>query len=179
MGAIPQHLPEEVTDKEEANDFTEKISSTIAPETVPTALTWAAARTTTTIPGLVETTFTITPPTSSETMFVRKDSTVSITLHAEEATMMETHPTHSGADLGFSEARSGSVDEQLGVFTTAMGIDHKLVPESITTTTQSQRVNTPIAGGKGDKADEETEEDVAHSADGDGYILADISTPVR
>ncbi|XP_010728954.3 proline-rich transmembrane protein 4 [Larimichthys crocea] len=177
MGAIPQHLPEEVTDKEEANDFTEKISSTIAPETVPTALTWAAARTTTTIAGLVETTFTITPPTSSETMFVRKDSTVSITLHAEEATMMETHPTHSGADLGFSEARSGSVDEQLGVFTTAMGIDHKLVPESITTTTQSQRVNTPIAGGKGDKADEETEEDVAHSADGDGYILADISTP--
>lgn len=31
--------------------------------------------------------------------------------------------------------------------------------------------------GKDDTVDEETEEDVAPSADGDGYILADISTP--
>ncbi len=158
MGATAQHLPEEHTDKEEAEDFTEKISSTIAPETtVPTALTWAAAKTTTTIPGLVETTLTsrhplgpATPPTSSETTFVRKpqDSIVSITLHAGEATMTETHPTQSEAGYGFSEARSGPVEEQPGVTTTAMGTDRKLVLESITRTTESQGVNFPIAGGK-------------------------------
>lgn len=158
IGATAQHLPEEHTDKEEAEDFIGKISSTIAPETtVPTALTWAAAQTTTTIPGLVETSLTsrhplgpVTPPMSSETMFVRKpqDSTASITLHAGEATMTETHPTQSEADLGFSEARSGPVEEQPGAITTAMGIDRKLVPESRTSTTQSQGVNFPIAGGK-------------------------------
>ncbi|XP_051248391.1 proline-rich transmembrane protein 4 isoform X1 [Dicentrarchus labrax] len=176
MGATPQHLPEELTDKEEAEDFTEKISSTIALETtVPTALTWAAAHTTTTIPGLVETTLTsshplrpVTPPTSTETF------------HAGVATMTETHPTESEADLGFSKARSGPMEEQPGVIVTAIGIDYKLVPESITSTTQSQGVNFPIAGelpGKEDKESEEAEEGVVPSADGDGDELADISTP--
>ncbi|XP_018541139.1 proline-rich transmembrane protein 4 [Lates calcarifer] len=185
MGATVQHLPEGNTDKEVAEDFTRKISSTIAPETtVPTAVTWAAAQTTTTNPGLVETTLTnrhplrpVTPPVSSETTFVRKpqDSTVSIMLHAGEATTRET-------DLGFSEARSGPVEEQRGVTTTAMGINHKLVLGSIRSTTQSQRVNFPIAGelpGKEDKEDEEAEEGVVPSAadrDGDAGRLADIST---
>ncbi|XP_031714821.1 proline-rich transmembrane protein 4 [Anarrhichthys ocellatus] len=186
--ATTQQLPEEHTDKE-AEDFTEKIFLTIAPETtVPTALTWAAVQTTTT-PGLVETTLTsrhplgpVTPSTSSETTFVRKpqDSTLGITLHAGEATMTELHPTQSEADLGFSEARSGPVEEQPGIITTAMGIDHKLVPESITSTTKSQWVNFPIAGeppGKEDKEDEEDEEGVVPSADGDGDTgLADVST---
>lgn len=146
MGATPQHLPDKLTDKEDAEEFIQKISSTIAPETtVPTALTWAEVQTTTTIAGLADDT-----PTSSQTMPVGKpqNSTVSFTLHAEEVTLTETHPTESEADLGFSEARSGPVEEQLGVITTAMGIDHKPVPESITSTTQRQRVNTPIAGGK-------------------------------
>lgn len=158
MGATPQHLAEELTDKEEAGDFTEKIYSTIAPETtVPTALTWAAAQTTITIPGLVESTLTsrhplgpVTPPKSSETTFVKKPqySTVSITIHAGEATVTETHPTQSESDLGVSEARSGPMEEQPGVITIAIGIDHKLMPESITSTTPSQSVNFPIAGGK-------------------------------
>lgn len=151
MAATPQHLPEEPADKEEAEDFTQKIASTIAPETtVPTALTWAAAHTTATTPGLVETTLTLTPPTSSETTFARKHqhSTVRIVLHAGEATVTDTHPTLGGADLGFSETRSGPVQEQPGVITTAMRTDHKLVPESKVSTTQSQRVNFPIAGGK-------------------------------
>lgn len=158
MGATPQHLAEELTDKEEAEDFTEKIYSTIAPETtVPTALTWAAAKTTTTILGLVGTTLTsrhplgpVTPPKSSETTFVKKPqySTVSITIHAREATVTETHPTQSESDLGVSEARSGPMKEQPGVITIAIGINHKLVPESITSITPSQRVNFPIAGGK-------------------------------
>ena len=158
MGATTQHLQEGLTDKEEAEDFTGKILLTIAPETtVPTALTWAALQTTTTTPGLVKTATArrnalgpVTPHESSQTTFDRKpqDSTVSVTLHAGEATIKETHPTQSEADLGFSEARSGPVEEQLGVITTAMGIDHKLVLESITSTTQSQRVNFPIAGGK-------------------------------
>ncbi|XP_044041688.1 proline-rich transmembrane protein 4 [Siniperca chuatsi] len=186
-GATPQHFTEEHTDKDEAEDFTEKISSTIAPETtVPTALTRAAAQTTTTNPGLVETTLTIrhplrpvTPPTSSEITFVRKpqDPTVGITLHAGEAITTETHHTNSESDM----ARSGPAEEQPGVITTAMGIDHKLLPESITSTSQSQRVNFPIAGelpGKEDKEDEEAEEGVVPSADEDGDTrLADISTP--
>ncbi|XP_029317541.1 LOW QUALITY PROTEIN: proline-rich transmembrane protein 4 [Cottoperca gobio] len=185
MGATTQHLPEEHTDKKEAE---EKISLTIAPETtVPTALTWAAAQTTTTTPGLVETALPsrhplghVTPTTSSETMFVRKSqhSTVGVSLHAGEATMPETLPTHSEDDLGFSEARSGPTQEQPGVITTAMWIDHKLVPESITSTTPSQRVNFSITGALPGKKDKEDKEGVVPSADGDGDTrLADVSTP--
>ncbi|XP_068442178.1 proline-rich transmembrane protein 4 [Clinocottus analis] len=182
----PRQLPEEHTDKE-AEDFTETIFSSIAPEiTVPTALTWTAAQTTATSPGLPETTptsryplFPVTPSTSAETQFFRKpqDSTSGITLHNGGAAMTEAHPTQSEADLGFSEAKSGPVEEQPRVITTAMGIDHKLVPESITSTTQSQRVNFPIAGelpGDEDKADGEG---VVLSADGDSDTRsADIST---
>ncbi|KAK5848897.1 hypothetical protein PBY51_008583 [Eleginops maclovinus] len=188
MGATMQHLPEEHTDKEEAEDFTGKISLTIAPETtVPTALTWAQVQTTTTTPGLVETTLTsthslrhITPATSSETTSVRRpqDSTVGVTLHAGEATMTETLPTQSDAYLGSSEARSGPTEEKPGVITTANGIDHKLVPESITSTTQSQRVNFSTAGELPGKKDKEDKEGVVPSADWDGdTTLADVSTP--
>ncbi|KAK1906154.1 Proline-rich transmembrane protein 4 [Dissostichus eleginoides] len=188
MGATTQHLPEEHTDKEEAEDFTGKIYLTIAPETtVPTVLTWAEVQTTTTTPGLVETTLTsthslrhITPSTSSETTFVRKplDSTVGVTLRAGEATMTETLPTQSEAYLDSSETRSGPTEDQPGVITTANGIDHKLVPESITSTTQSQRVNFSTAGELPGKEDKEDEEGVVPSADWDGHTtLADVSTP--
>ncbi|XP_070710329.1 proline-rich transmembrane protein 4 [Pempheris klunzingeri] len=178
MGDTAQHFPGVHTDKEEDGDFTEKIFSTIALETtVPTALTQAATQTTTTNPGLVETSRhplgPVTPLTSSHTMYV--------TLHAGEATTTGAHPTRSEADLGFPEARPWPVEEQPGVIGTAMGIDRKLVPESITSTTQSQRVNFPIAGelpGKADKEDEEAEEGVVPIADGDGDTrLAGISTP--
>lgn len=153
MGVTARHLPEKHTDEDTAKDFTEKISSTIAPETtVPTALTWAAAHITTTRPGLVETTLNgrrslvhVTPASSLETTFVRKphDSTDGITLHSGEATVTEIHHTQSGAHLGFTEAR-----EHLGVITTAIGINHTPVLESTTSTTQSQRVTFPVAGGK-------------------------------
>lgn len=158
MGVTARHLPEEHTDEGKSEDFTNKISSTTAPETtVPTALTWAAAQTTTTNPGLVETTLNrrhflvhVTPSTSLETTVVREpqDSAVSTTLHSGEAIITENHPIQSEAYLGFSETRLGPMEEHLGVITTAMGIDHKLVLESTTSTTQSQRVNFPIAGGK-------------------------------
>ncbi|XP_074553989.1 proline-rich transmembrane protein 4 [Halichoeres trimaculatus] len=187
MGATTQHLPEEHTDQEEA----EKISSTIAPETtVPTALTWAEAQTITTIPGLVETTLprhtprpVTTAPTSPETTSDKKppDTTLTVTLHTEEATLKEFYPTQSEADLGFSEARSGPVEEQPGEITTAMGINQELVPESITSTSQSQRVNFSIAGelpGKEDKEDDEAEDGGVPSGDGDGDTkLADVSSP--
>ncbi|XP_020508190.3 proline-rich transmembrane protein 4 [Labrus bergylta] len=189
-GATTRHLPEEHTDKEEAQGFAGKISLTsIAPETtVPTALTWSAAQTTTTIPGLVETTrprHTLRPvttaPTSSDTIFVRKpqETAVVITLRAEEATMTEIHPTKRGADSGFSEGRSGPMEEQLGVITTAMAINPELVPESITSTTQSQRVNFSIAGelpGKEDKEDDDAYEGGVPSGDIDTE-LAVVSTP--
>ncbi|XP_041636791.1 proline-rich transmembrane protein 4 [Cheilinus undulatus] len=186
MGATTQHLSEEHTDENKAEEFTEKISSTIAPETtVPTALTWAEAQTTTTIPGLVETTLpghALRPVTASPTStFIRhpQDTHVAITLHAGEATMREFHPTQSDADMSFSEARSGPVEEQPGVITTSMGIDGELGPGSITSTIPSQRVDFSIAEdlpGKEDKDDDEAEEGGVPSGDGDGDTeLADIS----
>ncbi|XP_034434527.1 proline-rich transmembrane protein 4 [Hippoglossus hippoglossus] len=192
MGATARHLQEQRTDKEVAEDFTGKISSTIAPETtVPTALTWAATQTSTTKPGLVETTLTTrrhslrpdTPPTTSETTFVRKpqESTVGFTLHAGEATVAETHSTQNEAEPGVSKAGSGPGGEQPGVITTAMGIDRKLVQESITSTTPSLKVNFPIAGelpGQEDKEDEEAEEGAVPSAAADDDRRSgDISTP--
>lgn len=153
MGATAQQIPEEHS----VSQNTVKMSSTIAPETtVPTALTWAAALTTTTIPGLVEMMLSSRPlshsiyRTSTETVFIREPqhSTVSLTFHTEEATVPENPPTQNDADLGYLEARSGPVEEQPGVFSTALGLDHKLVLESITSPTQRQEVNFPIAGGK-------------------------------
>lgn len=160
MGATTQHLTKEHTDKEEIEDSSKEPStafSTIAPETtVPTALIWAPAQTVTTNPGTVQTTQTrhplvgVNPATSSETMFVTTpdESTVNIRLNVGEATMMEAQPTQSEADLGFSEARSGPVEEHPGIITTALRIDHKQVPGSITSTTQGQKVNFPITRGK-------------------------------
>lgn len=150
MGATPQHLAEELVDKQRAEGFTEKIEPTIAPETtVPTALTWEVGRTTTTNPTLVETTLTgieslepVTHPESPETTFVTKPqlSTVSVT---------ETYPTQSESDPGAAEARSGPVEELPGVITTTAGTQREPVPtESITSTTPSQRVDFPIDGGK-------------------------------
>ncbi|XP_068163026.1 proline-rich transmembrane protein 4 isoform X2 [Antennarius striatus] len=178
-GASPPHLQEDST--EEAEDFIEKIYSTVVPETtVPTALTWAAAQTTTTVPGLMETTgsskHTVRPVmTSGETAFVRQTqhSTVSMFLHTEEDSLKEIHS--SEPNLGFSESR---LEEELGVITTAMGLDGQPVSESITSTTQSQKVNFPIAGELPGKDVKEAEEDVAPSADGSPDAgLADVSTP--
>ncbi|XP_067438399.1 proline-rich transmembrane protein 4 [Thunnus thynnus] len=188
MGTTAQHLPEEHTDKEETEEFSEKIPSTIAPETtVPTALTWAVAQTTTTNPGLVETTLTrhplgpVTSPMSPQTTFVTTPQDSTVSLSTEAATMVKMHPTQSETDWGFSEARSRSMEEQLGVITTTMGIDDELLPVSITSTTQSQKVNFPITEelpAKEDKADEDEEGVVPSAADGDGDTkLADVSTP--
>lgn len=62
--------------------------------------------------------------------------------------MVSTKPTQSKTDWGFSEAKSGSVEEQMGVITTTTEMDHKLLLVSITTTAQSQKVNFPIIEGK-------------------------------
>ncbi|XP_071393767.1 proline-rich transmembrane protein 3 [Centroberyx affinis] len=189
MGATAQHLPKNQTDKGEVEDFPKELltaSSTIAPETtVPTASIWAPSRTTTINPELVETTLTrhplgsVTPPTSPGTMLLTtpKESTVGISLGAGEAAMIEAQPTQTEAGPGFFEAKSGPVEEQTGIITTALGIDHKLVLESITSTTQSQKVNFPIPGGKEDEDDEAEEGAVSLAADGDGETKpADIST---
>lgn len=148
MGVPSRHLPE---DKE-------KISTTTAPETtVPTALTWAEAQTTTTKPTPVEATLNgrrspvhVTPALILETTFIRKphDSTDGLTLQPGEATVTQTHPSQSEAHLGFSEARTGPVEERPAVTTTATVINHKLVLESTASTTQGQRVTFPMAGGK-------------------------------
>lgn len=151
MGVASRHLPGELSDTEESRNFTEKVYSTISPETtVPTALTWAASQTTTTIPRMAETPLTsrhplgpVTPPKSSETMFISKPQypTVSTTLRVREATVTETHAS-------VAEAGSGPVEEHPGVITISVGINHKSVEESIKSTTPRQGVNVPVAGGK-------------------------------
>ncbi|XP_030004149.1 proline-rich transmembrane protein 4 [Sphaeramia orbicularis] len=185
MSATAQHLPTEHTDKMEADDVSEKISLTIAPETtVPTVLTWATAEATTVNPALVEITLSrhplgpTTPSTASENTFVTKDQDLGVTLSVGETTMIETHPTLREADLGFSEARSGLVEEQQEVITTATWIDDKLVLES---TTESLKVTFPIAGelpAKEDQEDETEEGVVPSAADEDGETrLTNILTP--
>ncbi|XP_047431813.1 proline-rich transmembrane protein 4 [Mugil cephalus] len=158
----------------EAAHFSATTSSTVAPETtVPTALTWATAQTTTTHPGQTEATLIrrlplgpVTHPTSTGSMSARgpQASTVSITLKAGESTMFGTHPTQS-------------VEEHPGGIATTLGIDYNLARESTTST--SQGVNFPIAGELPGKEDNEAKEGAVPSA-ADGYAntsSADASTP--
>lgn len=62
--------------------------------------------------------------------------------------MIKAQPTQTKAGPGFSEAKSGPTEEQPGIITTALGINRRRELESITSTTQSPKVNFPIAGGK-------------------------------
>ncbi|XP_029902286.1 uncharacterized protein prrt4b [Myripristis murdjan] len=168
-GASAYHLPKEHTEKKEVEGFQKEVvtatSATTPETTVPTVLIWAPVQTTTINPGLVETTLTrhplvsVSPPTSPGIMFVTtpKESTVSINLSTEEATMIKAQPTQTKAGPGFPEAQSGPTEEQPGIITTALGINHKPELESITSTTQSPKVNFPIAGEPPDKEDEEDE----------------------
>ncbi|XP_029351299.1 proline-rich transmembrane protein 4 [Echeneis naucrates] len=184
--AMAQHLPGKDSDKEVVDDFAQNILSTIAPETtVPTVLTWAASQTTITKPGLVKTTLTskhLASSAFSKTTFARnpQGSTVSITLHAKEAKTVETQPTASETDLGFSNTRSRPMEEHSGVITTTIGNNYRLMLESIRSTAQSQRVNFPIAKELPGKEDnDEAEEGVVSSAadrDANTRRLADIST---
>ncbi|XP_072233284.1 proline-rich transmembrane protein 4 [Leuresthes tenuis] len=184
MGATTPHLPKEHTVYGETGESLERISSAIPPETTaPTTLTWAAAQTTTSNLGLTSTHVlrSVTHPTPSDITFVRGpgDSTVSDALLTVEVTVSETQPTQSQADMDFSENRTGIGEEQLGVISTPSRIDHKLVLESITSTTQSQRANVPIAEELPGKEDKKEEEGVVTSAanwDSD-TSLADGSTP--
>ncbi|XP_029968947.1 proline-rich transmembrane protein 4 [Salarias fasciatus] len=188
MGATAQHLPTEHRVYQKDEDLPGEVSSTIAPETtVPTALTWAAAKTTTINPGRVETTLTSRQPLrpvdhspSPETTFVKdpqRSTTVGISRHAGEATVPDAHPTQTG--LRFSETRVSAAEEQPWIISTAMGIDHEEVLESITSTTQRQGVNFPITGelpGRQDKDDEDGALPSATDKD-DHKTLADVSTP--
>ncbi|KAM4570125.1 proline-rich transmembrane protein 4 [Odontesthes bonariensis] len=184
MGATTPHLLKEHSVYAETGESLERISSTIPLQTTaPTTLTWAAAQTTTSNPGLTSTHVlrSVTHPTPSDSTFVRGpgDSTVSVALLTVEAKISETQPTQSQADMDFSENRTGIGEEQLGVISTPSRIDHKLVLESITSTTQSQRANVQIAEELPGKEDKEEEEGVVTSAaDWDSDTsLADGSTP--
>ncbi|XP_041833254.1 proline-rich transmembrane protein 4 [Melanotaenia boesemani] len=184
MGATTQHLPEEHSMYQKA----EIKSSTVPETTVPTTLMREAEQTTTPNSGLVESTLSsthaltsVTHLTSSETLFVRRpeESTLSVSFLTVEATTSETQPTQSQVDLGFSETSMGNTEEEPGTISTAPGIDHKLVLESITSTTPSEKANFTIAEELPDNKEKEEEEGVAPSAaDGNADTsLADISTP--
>ncbi|XP_067346154.1 proline-rich transmembrane protein 4 [Channa argus] len=148
MASTVRHLPREHT----AKTSTEEVFLTTTPETtVPTALTQAAPQTTTTTPGLVWTTLTrryplghAEPTTFLENTFVTKPQDPSVTLQFGEATISATYPSQSEADLSFPETRSGPTMEGPGSIMTVVGIDHKLVLESVTSTSQSPRIYTSI-----------------------------------
>ncbi|CAN9508163.1 unnamed protein product [Ophioblennius macclurei] len=188
-GATAPHLPKEHGVYQKADDFPGAISSTIAPETtVPTALTQAAAKTTTINPGKVETTLTSRQPlrpashsTSPETTFAREPqhSTVGNIHHAGEATMSDAHPTQTEANLGFSETRMSAAEEQPWIISTATGIDHEGVLESITSTTRRQRVNFPITEDPPHRQDKDDEDGAVPPATDkdDDKTPADVPTP--
>lgn len=136
-GAAQQHL-------------TQGIYSTVPPETtVPTALTWVEAHTTT-IPGLVEaptglpSAGALTLPESPQTTFVESLQYSSVT----HITATEIHTPRGVSDPSVTEATSGQKEERAGVITPPTGIDHKPVLESLTSTTSSKRVKVPISRGK-------------------------------
>ncbi|KAM4615659.1 proline-rich transmembrane protein 4 [Polymixia lowei] len=183
-----QHLPVERSDEEEVADFPKELltPSTIASETtVPTSLTWTPPQTTTINPGLVETTLTrhplgsIAPPTSPGTMLVATpgETTVSVSSSTTEATMTEVQPTQTQAGLGFSEAKSVPVEEQPGFITTAMGNEGRLVLESITSTTQSPRVNFSVPGEMPDHVDETEKDSDLLAADRNGETSPAATSP--
>lgn len=142
MGAAPRHLPA---------DIAQRIYSAVAPETtVPTALMWAEALTTT-IPGLVESLPTalsfpgpVTPPKPPQTTFVSTPRYSIVT----DAAVTEIRTPWGVSDLSVTETTSGQKQEQTGVITPSVGIDRKPALESLTSATPSQEVKVPIAGGK-------------------------------
>lgn len=139
MGAEPRHLP---------GDVPQRIYSTVAPETTaPTALTWAEARTTS-APGLMEGLPTGLPspgpvfPQTAEPVGTPQYSIIT------DATVTEIHNPWGASDPSVTETASGQEQEQAGVITISMVIDRTPALESLTSTTPSQRVKVPIAGGK-------------------------------
>ncbi|XP_055793318.1 proline-rich transmembrane protein 4 [Salvelinus fontinalis] len=110
--------------------------------TVPTTLVTTPPRITVNTTQ-VETTLTSQPfdsgtqPTSPQTRVTtrRLASTVSTDIGTKEAPVTKTQPSQSSPDLGFSEAKAGPVEEQLGANTTTRTEDRTL------------RVNSPTPGG--------------------------------
>lgn len=145
MGAVPQHLP---------GDITQQTYSTVPPETtVPTALTWMEGHTTT-IPGLVDgppighpSSGPVTPRKSPQTTFVVTSEYSIIT----DATVTEIYTPQGVSDPSVPEATPGQKEEQTGVITISTGINPKPALESLPSTTPSQRVKVLIASGKQNK----------------------------
>uniref|UniRef100_A0A8C5H1L8 Proline-rich transmembrane protein 3/4 domain-containing protein n=1 Tax=Gouania willdenowi TaxID=441366 RepID=A0A8C5H1L8_GOUWI len=138
--------------------FIERHFSTIAPETtVPTALTWAQTTTTTTTPGVVETTrnntIALDPRTQPSTLkigFIKNSQYPTVRLASDSG-----KDSTIKADLSLLEHRTEVVEKQPRIVSTAPGIDYRVVLESITSTTQTQRVNFPISGALPGKEDDE------------------------
>ncbi|KAM9705053.1 proline-rich transmembrane protein 4 isoform 2-T2 [Menidia menidia] len=151
MDASPPHLSERHGVSQANGDFLEMTSSEISPQTtIPTTLKWARAPITSN-PGLTSTHVlrSVTHRAPSETTFTRGsgDSTVSIGLITEEATISATPPTQRQPDMSLSENRTGIGQEQPGVISSTFEINHNLVLESITSPTQSQWARVPLAEG--------------------------------
>lgn len=124
---------------------TQRIYSTVPLETtVPTALTWVEAHTTT-IPGLAEGPTgppppgSVTPPESPQTTFVEGPQYSIVT---------DVTATEVGAPWGVSEAASGQKGERAGVITSSTGMDRNPALESLTSPTPRKRPKVPIARGK-------------------------------
>uniref|UniRef100_A0A4W5M906 Proline rich transmembrane protein 4b n=1 Tax=Hucho hucho TaxID=62062 RepID=A0A4W5M906_9TELE len=124
----------------QSDPLTASVPHLTSPETtVPTTLVTTPPRITVN-PIQVETTLTRqpfdsgTPPMSPKTTRWLA-STVSTDIGTKETTVTETQPSQSSPDLGFSEAKAGPVEEQLGANTTTRTEDRTL------------RVNSPTPRG--------------------------------
>lgn len=136
MGVAPPHLPA---------DMTQRIYSTVLPETtVPTALTLAEAHFTT-VPGLVEgptglpSPGSTTPPESPQTTFVGS---------LQYSVVTDIMATEIPTPWGGAEATSGQEEEGAGLITSSTGIDRKPALESLRSTAPNKTVKVPIARGK-------------------------------
>ena len=139
-GAAQQHLP---------GDITQRIYSTVPLETtVPTALTWAEAHTTT-IPGLVQgptgqpAPVSVTPPESP------RSSEESLQYSsAPDITASAIHTPWAVSDPRVAEAVSGREEERPGLIASSARMDGKAGLKFLTSTAPSKRVKVPIARGR-------------------------------
>ncbi|XP_056133842.1 proline-rich transmembrane protein 4 [Lampris incognitus] len=93
-----------------------------------------------------------------------------------EATKTEAGSSSAGGDLGLPDAKTGPAEGQRTRMTTARATEDRVATESITSTTQSLRVNVPITEApKEEDEDEEDEEEDKEGAERQ-TTPADVST---
>lgn len=149
MGVTTQHLTDGQSAYRDAEDLSVRVYSTIPPETtVPTALTWAPAQTTTLNPGLVAlTSMHVLKPVTHPT-FIRgqRNSTGNVEHTSPVGTMSEIPPTQNHVGQGFSGTTTLNPENQSGMLSSTLRVEQ--TQEFTASATQGLRANNSISGGK-------------------------------